>query len=144
MENKQIDQIKQIYNKYFKNSAIIVTQGVLCDNIYFIDCYLSQNEKECINGYFENDIFKIKFKITESDNSFMLENLTKCYMIKPKNEWLYCDYSKISFKRTIGNFEKIAKSFENFIIKLKNNIIEDYQNNNIHKNAKNIIASKIA
>ena len=143
MKNEQIDQIKHIYNKHFKNSAIIVTQGILCNNNCFIDCYLAQNEKECVNGYFENDIFKIKFKITESDNSFMLENLAKRYMIKPKNEGLYCDYFNISFKKTIGNFEKIAKSFENFIIKLKNNIIEDLKNDNFHKNAKNIIASKI-
>lgn len=144
MKNEQIEQLKQIYNKHFKNSKITINQGALYDNLYFINCYLAQNEQECTNKLFDNDIFKIKFEITETEDGFILENLAKSYMTKPKNEWLYCGYTNINFRRTGGNFEKIAQSFENFIIKLKNNLITDYQNDNIHENAKNIIMSKIA
>ena len=129
---QQQEQLKAIYNKYFNNSKIEFSRACIGENTTFVNLYLAENEKECSNGIMQNDIFSILFEITDFDkNIFEIKSVQNYYKIKPKFDYLFCDYQKISFRKVQGNFDKIATTFENFVKKLDTQLKADYNTNNL-------------
>lgn len=88
----------------------------------WFSCFLASDGSENANGYMANDPFSIKFELNYLNNEYILINNANCYCVKPKNKYLWCEYERTSFRKTVGDFEKIKKSFENFCKKLSDNV----------------------
>ena len=138
------EKLSEIYGKYFKDSTITFRSGYLGDySTIFIDLYLAKDEHELINGYKENDIFKVSFMLKNNGNDYLLENLSKCYFIKPQENWLAYSRRELSFRKVKGNEQKIAESFEKFVIRLKEQLQADIQADLIHENHITLLTQKI-
>ena len=72
MESK----LTEVYEGIFKNSKISITKNSFSgDNVLWVQLLLAQNEQEEINGYFDNDMFNIIFKITKTaENNYIMES----------------------------------------------------------------------
>lgn len=150
-----IENINHVYRGKFAHSACIASSyGYGCYGRYiYIKCMLAENLNEVANGIAENDMFRISFWI-DLPNSFnfdtdeLPENLTmeaksNSYVIKPENEYLYCNYKKIPYRKNKGTAEKLISVFGKFVDKLHAQLVEDLNNGNIHKNFKTLVETKI-
>ena len=139
------EKLAEIYGKYFKDSTITFRSGYLGDySTIFIDLYLAKDEKELINGYKENDMFKIAFKLKDNGNdNYLFESLAKSYFIKPKEQWLAYSRTQLQFRKVNGNEQKIADTFEKFVIRLKEQLKADIQADFIHDNFKELLTKKM-
>lgn len=138
------EKLSEIYGKHFNDSTITFRSGFFGgNNTIFIDLYLAKNEHELINGYKENDMFRIGFELRNNGNDYSLENLSKCYLIKPQENWLAYSRRELSFRKVKGNEQKIADSFEKFVIRLKEQLQADIQADLIHENHITLLTQKI-
>ena len=142
--NELTKKMENVYKKYFKDSTITFNSGYLGDtSTIFVNCYLAKNESELINGYKENDMFHISFKLKDNGNDYTLINLSKCYFIKPLVDYLAYSRVEIPFRKANGNEQKIADSFEKFVIRLKEQLQADIKENLIHENFIELLNQKI-
>ena len=141
MENK----LTEIYEGIFKNSKISITKNSFSgDNVLWVQLLLAQNEQEEINGYFDNDMFNIIFKITKTaENNYIMENKQNRYLVKPTNKYLVYEGKKVAFRKTQGNEEKIITTFKKYAEKLHNALVEDLKQGNIHENYIELLKKKI-
>lgn len=147
------ENINQVYSGKFAHSACIVRPYRCLGRYVYIDCMLAENLNEVSYGIAENDMFKISFCIDLPDNfnfetDELPENLTmeaksNSYVIKPENEYLYCNYKKIPYRKSKGTAEKLVSVFGKFVDKLHAQLVEDLNNGNIHKNFKTLVETKI-
>jgi hypothetical protein len=141
MENK----LTEVYEEIFKNSKIKITKNSFSgDNVLWVQLYLAQNEQEEINGYFENDMFEIIFKITKTaENNYIMENRQNRYLVKPTNKYLVYEGKKVAFRKTQGNEDKIITTFKKYVENLHNALLEDLEQGNIHENHITLLKQKI-
>ena len=141
MENK----LTEVYEGIFKNSKIAITKNSFSgDNVLWIQLYLAQNKQEEINGYFENDMFDIIFKITKTaENNYIMENRQNRYSIKPTNKYLVYEGKKVAFRKTQGNEDKIITAFKKYVGNLYNALVEDLKQGNIHENYLELVKEKL-
>lgn len=136
------EQLKEIYIKYFKNSKIDVI--TMSNSKYYIRLLLAQSEREEINGYFDNDMFNINFRLyVNGENDFTLENVISRYFVKPTNQYLVYEGKRVSFRKTKGNKDKILQSFEKYVQKLYTELTEDLKSGNIHNNHIELLTKKL-
>ena len=106
--------------------------------------YLAQDKSEEINGYFENDMFDIIFKITKTaENNYIMENNQNRYLVKPTNKYLVYESKKVAFRKTQGNEDKIITTFKKYVENLHNALVEDLKQGNIHENHITLLTQKI-
>ena len=141
MENK----LTEVYEEIFKNSKIAITKNSFSgDNVLWIQLYLAQNKQEEINGYFENDMFSILFKITKTEeNNYIMENKQNRYFVKPTNKYLVYEGKKVAFRKTQGNEDKIITAFKKYVGNLYNALVEDLKQGNIHENYLELVKEKL-
>ena len=141
MENK----LTEVYESIFKNSKIVITKNSFSgDNVLWVQLYLAQNEQEEINGYFDNDMFDIMFKITKTaENNYIMENKQNRYLVKPTNKYLVYEGKKVAFRKTQGNEDKIITTFKKYVENLHNALVEDLKQGNIHENHITLLEKKI-
>ena len=141
MENK----LTEIYEGIFKNSKIVITKNSFSgDNVLWVQLYLAQNEQEEINGYFDNDMFDIIFKITKTaENNYIMENKQNRYLVKPTNKYLVYEGKKVAFRKTQGNEDKIITTFKKYVENLHNALVEDLKQGNIHENHITLLEKKL-
>ena len=141
IENK----LTEIYEGIFKNSKIKITKNSFSgDNVLWVQLYLAQNEQEEINGYFDNDMFDIMFKITKTaENNYIMENKQNRYLVKPTNKYLVYEGKKVAFRKTQGNEDKIITTFKKYVENLHNALVEDLKQGNIHENHITLLEKKI-
>ena len=141
MENK----LTEVYEGIFKNSKIKITKNSFSgDNVLWVQLYLAQNEQEEINGYFDNDMFDIIFKITKTaENNYIMENIQNRYLVKPTNKYLVYEGKKVAFRKTQGNEDKIITTFKKYVENLHNALVEDLKQGNIHGNHITLLTQKI-
>ena len=141
MENK----LELAYKEVFKNSKIAITKNSFSgDNVLWVQLYLAQNKQEEINGYFENDMFDIIFKITKTaENNYTIEKLDSSYVIKPTSEYMVYGRRRLAFRKTQGNEEKIITTFKKYVGNLHNALVEDLEQGNIHENHITLLKQKI-
>lgn len=138
-----------IYKTYFKDSGIAIKDwnNFLGDKkeSFTVGLYLAKDSTEVASGIMGNDMFHIMFNIEKSsmENNYFIEAYQKSYAIKPENQYLYYSSKNLSFRRNSGDRDKILKIFEKFVKQLKNSIIEDYNNNNIHDNFIELVKNKL-
>lgn len=147
------ERITETYHGKFRHSACVVKGGKYLGRTIWIDCYLAENANEMPHGYKENDMFKISFKISlpdkfdfETDNlpdTMTLENSSKHYAIKPESVYLYYDRRNLTYRKTMGNAEKLITAFEKFVDRLYNSVCEDIESGNIHDEFAEILNTKI-
>jgi len=152
-----ITEIEKKYYEKFPNSRIFVK---FSKNFYpsiSIVCYLCNDQKEEINGYWDNDILHISFMISaenfrefskdinlESDLLIIgLENNHNSYYTKPESVYMAYGSKKISFRKVQGNPEKIIRSLDLFFEKLKTSLLESLNDNNIHANHFDLVKMKL-
>ena len=130
MESK----LELVYKEVFKDSKIAITKNSFSgDNVLWIHLYLAQNKQEEINGYFENDMFDIIFKITKTaEDNYIMENVQNRYLVKPTNKYLVYEGKKVAFRKTQGNEDKIITTFKKYVENLHKALLEEMENNNIH------------
>lgn len=138
-------RLMEIYEEIFKNSKIAITKNNFSgDNVLWIQLYLAQNEQEEINGYFDNDMFGIIFKITKTaENNYIMENKQNRYLVKPTNKYLVYEGKKVAFRKTQGNEDKIITTFKKYVENLHNALVEDLKQGNIHENHITLLEKKI-
>ena len=141
MENK----LTEVYEGIFKNSKIKITKNSFSgDNVLWVQLLLAQNEKEEINGYFNNDMFNIVFKITKTaENNYIMENKQNRYLVKPTSKYLVYEGKKVAFRKTQGNEDKIIATFKKYVENLHNALVEDLKQGNIHENHITLLEKKI-
>ena len=141
MENK----LTEVYEEIFKNSKIAITKNSFSgDNVLWVQLYLAQNKQEEINGYFENDMFDIIFKITKTaENNYTIENRQNRYLVKPTNKYLVYEGKKVAFRKTQGNEDKIITTFKKYVENLHNALVEDLKQGNIHENHITLLKQKL-
>ena len=141
MENK----LTEVYEGIFKNSKIVITKNSFSgDNVLWVQLLLAQNEQEEINGYFDNDMFDIIFKITKTaENNYIMENKQNRYIVKPTNKYLVYEGKKVAFRKTQGNEDKIITTFKKYVENLHNALVEDLKQCNIHENHITLLTQKI-
>ena len=120
-------RLTEIYEGIFKNSKIAITKNSFSgDNVLWVQLYLAQNEQEEINGYFDNDMFDIMFKITKTaEDNYIMENRQNRYLVKPTNKYLVYEGKKVAFRKTQGNEDKIITTFKKYVGNLHNALVED-------------------
>ena len=130
MESK----LELAYKEVFKNSKIAIMKNSFSgDNVLWVQLYLAQNEQEEINGYFDNDMFDIIFKITKTaEDNYIMENVQNRYLVKPTNKYLVYEGKKVAFRKTQGNEDKIITTFKKYVENLHKALLEEMENNNIH------------
>lgn len=138
-------RLMEIYEGIFKDSKIAITKNSFSgDNVLWVQLYLAQNEQEEINGYFDNDMFNIIFKITKTtENNYIMENVHNRYFVKPTNKYLVYEVKKVAFRKTQGNEDKIITTFKKYVENLHNALVEDLKQGNIHENHITLLTQKI-
>ena len=141
MESK----LELAYKEVFKNSKIAIMKNSFSgDNVLWVQLYLAQNEQEEINGYFDNDMFSILFKITKTaENNYIIENEHSRYLVKPTNKYLVYEGKKVAFRKTQGNEDKIITTFKKYVENLHKALVEDLKQDNIHENYITLLEKKI-
>jgi len=138
-------RLMEIYEENFKDSKITITKNSFSgDNVLWVQLFLAQNEQEEINGYFDNDMFGIIFKITKTaENNYIMENKQNRYLIKPTNKYLVYESKKVAFRKTQGNEDKIITTFKKYVENLHNALVEDLKQGNIHENHITLLKQKL-
>ena len=141
VENK----LTEVYEGIFKNSKIAITKNSFSgDNVLWVQLFLAQNEKEEINGYFDNDMFSITLKIRENGkNDYTMEKLNSSYLIKPTSEYMAYGRRQLAFRKTQGNEDKIITTFQKYVENLHKALLEDLEQGNIHGNHITLLTQKI-
>ena len=141
MESK----LELAYKEVFKNSKIAIMKNSFSgDNVLWVQLYLAQNEQEEINGYFDNDMFDIIFKITKTvEDNYIMENIHSRYLVKPTNKYLVYEGKRVAFRKTQGNEEKIITTFKKYVENLHNALVEDLKQGNIHENHITLLKQKL-
>lgn len=147
------ENVQREYAKRFPHSKCSVKVFDNLGKSALIDCYLAGDSKECIHGYWDNDIFKIKANIDfpktfDRCNDELPENLTiewysHCYFIKPETSYTAYGMRNISVRKTSGKPEKLVKDFGKFFDRLKKSVVEDYKIGKIHENHLALVRTRL-
>lgn len=140
MESK----LELVYKEVFKNSKIVLSRSDLAKNVLWVQLYLAQDKSEEINGYFDNDMFSIIFKIRENgENDYTMEKLNSSYLTKPTSEYMAYGRRQLAFRKTQGDEDKIITTFKKYVGNLHKALLEDLEQGNIHENHLELVKEKI-
>ena len=133
-------QIEAAYKAAFGKSFVACKVYRCLGTSLTIDCLMAENERECPNNIAGNDMIRASFMIhmpsgwTAEDD--LPENMTMTAIkssikTKPAESIYYCDYRKISYRKTTGNAEKLIAAFGKYVDRLHGAIVEEYKNNHL-------------
>ena len=154
MKYKEFEnEIKAVYAAKFPKSLCTCTLIKGFGKYIFIDCYLGAGDDEFPHRIAENDAIYTKLTIdlprnwteeTELPETMTLEAIRNSIKHKPPQDesYLYCKYTKVSFRKTTGDAEKIIKAFTRFVDRLHNEISEQYANDNLLPGDMELFANK--
>ena len=152
-----LEAIEASYKKHFKDSKCNVE---LTTSIYpslWVRCFLANDIKECIHGYWDNDLISVRFRIdtaqgefskditldSELPNDLKLVCSDKFYFIKPPNVYLCYGRTDLKFRQTVGDSGKLLKALDKFFASLKTQLKSDLDNDQIHPNHKELVIKKL-
>ena len=147
------DRIMTAYAAKFPKSLCTCTLIEGFGKYIFIDCYLGAGVDEFPHRIKENYAINVKLNIDlprgwehddELPDKMTFEAIRNSIKHKPpQNEsYLYCKYTKVSFRKTTGDAEKIIKAFTRFVDRLHNEISEQYANDNLLPDDMELFARK--
>lgn len=155
--NELLEGIKNSYLKYFPNS---LCKAKYSDNLYssiYVKCYIGKEKDEFANGIIQNDMLHVSFLIdnegkqlpkeltldSEIPNNLSLENKQKSFLTKPDSEYLVYGSKSLAFRKTKGDGEKIIKTLDKFFSKLRDELINELENDNIHDKDVELLKRKL-
>ena len=133
-------QIEAAYKAAFGKSFVACKVYRCLGMNLSIDCLMAENERECVNGIVGNDMIRASFIVHLPDGWTVEEDLPESMTMtaikssiktKPAEKYYYCDYRKISYRKTTGNAEKLIAAFGKYVDRLHGAIVEEYTNNNL-------------
>ena len=131
LNEQQKQQLKDLYHKYFKDSALIITKGCFGDS-EFIHCYLAGSAKECENGISHNDCFKVIFHLEYKNDGYQMYAVQHYFTIKPTNKYCFCDYESVNFRRVdTQDFQKIYDALKRFFERLHSQVKSNIERDNL-------------
>lgn len=145
-----IEDIEKTYKKYFPESLInIHKEEMLSSKSIYAECYLAKDASEVPYRQLANDMFDVTFCIktlknfNELPDSIELVWNYKSIKLKPSDERYYYDHKHLPFRKTKGDADKILKTLDRCFKLLKNTVIEEFENDNIHDDCIDVAKSKI-
>ena len=145
-----IEDIERTYKKYFPKSLIKIRKSdILGSKGIYAECYLAKDESEVPHRILDNDTFHIKFCIETLKNFndlpdvMILEWYHKSIKLNPSDDFYYCDFKQLPFRKTKGDAVKILKTLDRYFKLLKDTLIEELENDNIHYDNIDVAKSKI-
>ena len=145
-----IEDIEKTYKKYFPESLInIHKEEMLSSKNIYAECYLAKDASEVPYRQLANDMFDVTFCIEKLKNfnelpdSIQLIWNYKSIKLKPSDERYYYDRKQLPFRKTKGDADKILKTLDRCFKLLKNTVIEEFENDNIHDDCIDVVKSKI-
>lgn len=145
------EKIEGEYNKRFDKSLCRCRIFKCLGKSITIDFALAANEREVVSNIMDNDLMRTSFIIhlpkewEENDDlpeMMILEHLKGQLKIKTENRNLYCDYRKITFRKTKGDADKMIKAFSRYIDRLKDALVEEYKANNLFDRDMELVREK--
>lgn len=147
------DKIMTAYAAKFPKSLCTCTLIEGFGKYIFIDCYLGAGDDEFPHRIKENDAINVKLNIDipcgwkhddELPDTMTLEAIRNSIKHKPPQDesYFYYKYTKVSFRKTTGDAEKIIKAFTRFVDRLHNEISEQYANDNLLPDDMELFARK--
>lgn len=138
-------KIKEVYAKRFPKSLCVCNIHNSLGGFISIDCFLAADKSEFPHFISLNDAISVKLDIdlperksswnTESElpDTLVIKALKKEIKHKPSPEmsYLYCEYTRVNFRKTEGNADKIIKTFEKFVDRLYAEISKQYNAGNL-------------
>lgn len=149
-------KIKEAYARKFPKSMCVCSIHNSLGGYISIDCFLASSREEFPHYISQNDAINTKLDIdlpqnkdgwnaeSELPDTFTIKALRTGIKCKPPKEmsYLYCDYAKVTFRKTTGNADKIIKAFEKFVDRLYVAISEQYNNGNLLPNDEALFKGK--
>lgn len=147
------DRIMAVYAAKFPKSLCVCTINKSLGGYISIDCYLGAGSDEFPHRIAENDAISVKLNIDlprgwkhddELPDTMTLEAIRNSIKHKPPQDesYFYCKYTKVSFRKTTGDAEKIIKTFTRFVDRLHKEISEQYANDNLLPDDMELFARK--
>ena len=147
------DKIMTAYAAKFPKSLCTCTLIEGFGKYIFIDCYLGAGVDEFPHRIKENDAINVKLNIDlphgwehddELPDTMTLEAIRNSVKHKPPQDesYFYCKYTKVSFRKTTGDAEKIIRAFTRFVDRLHKEISEQYANDNLLPDDMELFARK--
>lgn len=131
LNEQQKQQIKDLYHKYFKDSACVFSKGCLGKS-EFIHCYLAKDSSECENGISHNDCFDIMFHLDYEHDGYQMNAVQHSFTIKPTNKYCFCDFERVAFRRVdTQDFKKILEALKRFFERLHSQVKASIESNNL-------------
>lgn len=123
------------YNKYFPDSLceIYIFKGF--GKMLVINFRLASGAKECASQIIGNDCFRASFaadlpnNYNPSDNlpsNITLTSNSHCYVVKPENKHLYCDYKNVPFRKVSGDPDKVLNALKKYMCRFHASFMADY------------------
>ena len=155
--NEFIKEVKMSYSEQFPLSACAVEYS---DNLYRsigINCKLAGKKEENSGGYWENDMFHIRFSISAPDAQLpkgtteetdlpeviQLEVWDKSYLTKPENKYMAYGRRRLKFRKTTGTPESIVKTLDKYFKAIRTQLEEDVKNENITADHIELLKAKL-
>lgn len=147
-----IQDVKDIYEEHFPDSLCSARLLSLAGKYIIIDFYLAGDKGEFPYGIPENDLMSCKFMIHLGDKNATLESempvatlesINSVIKTKPTVRFNYCSYTKVPFRKTTGDAEKLLITIDKYVQKLAKTVITEYDNDNIMNDDKELLDKKI-
>lgn len=152
-----MEQIKNVYRKYFPESYCHVTYD---KNLYAsvgIKCCLAGSKAEESGGYWENDMLRVSFSVDADGHEFprdlgiddelpdvlRLEKWQNSYLTVPDNKYMVYGSLPVPYRRTTGNADKMFIAFDAFCKRLKSSLEQSVKDGKIHADYAALVAEKL-
>ena len=146
-------RIMAVYAAKFPKSLCVCKIHNTLGGYINIDCYLGAGVDEFPHRIKENDAINVKLNIDlprgwehddELPDTMTFEAIRNSIKHKPPQDesYLYRKYTKVSFRKTTGDAERIIKAFTRFVDRLHNEISEQYANDNLLPDDMELFARK--
>jgi hypothetical protein len=132
--DKELDdlanELTTIFKKHFKNGYVKQSLAALGYDTRYITVGLIGNDAHVANKIRMNDPMHTVFSLHKRNNIISLElpNGASISINPPPNSYLAMGRHKIQFRKITGDAKKIAKGFDNFVAKMKQEVKKVEQN----------------
>lgn len=124
-----LEEVRKSYENQFPKSHITAQFSSGYGGSIYIKAYLAEDKNECINNYWENDMFNIRFTISSKERLFTVDSRlpnqlvlvgdSTTFTIEAQGHRLAYSSKKVNFKKICGDGEEIIKSLDKFFSQLR-------------------------
>lgn len=147
------NNVTSTYAKYFPHSKCLAKLYRNLGKTIRIECFLAGDKHELINGYWDNDMFKISFSIdldrsaedtSELPETIVLECDSHYYLTKPDVSYMAYGSKNVPFRKVTGSPVKCLTALDKFFSRLKTSVVNDLHNDTLHSTHTKLVRHKIS